>query len=166
MARVMAFALVGSAFAAVLSGCGESSGLFPVYGQVKYKGEPAAGVTLFFHREGGEPSGLPVPTAVSERDGTFVVRTGDLGAGAQAGRYHILLEWRERPPTSRQVASASLTPPSDGGRKAKRATPKIRPTASLPADRLNGSYANIEHPLVKAEIKPGRNDLASIELAN
>jgi hypothetical protein len=162
----MVSALVASTLAAAFSGCGESNGLYPVYGQVKYKGEPAAGVTLFFHREGGEPSGLPVPTAVTEQDGTFVVRSGDLGAGASSGPYNILLEWRDRSPASSQVTRASFTPPSNDGRKTSRATSKIRPTASLPADRLNGYYSDIEHPVMKAEIKPDRNDLAPIELAN
>ena len=166
MSRVMVFALVASTLAAAFSGCGESNGLYPVSGQVKYKGEPAAGVTLYFHREGGEPPGLPVPIAVTEQDGTFVVRSGDLGEGASPGPYNILLEWRDRSPASSQVARASFSPPSNGGRKAGRATPKIRPTASLPADRLNGYYSDIEYPQLKAEIKPGRNNLPTIELAN
>jgi hypothetical protein len=161
----MVFGLVAYTLAAV-SGCGESNGLYPVYGQVKYKGEPAAGATLYFHREGGEPSGLPVPMAVTEQDGTFVVRSGDLGKGASPGSYHILLEWRDRSPASSQVVVASFSPPSNGGRKARQAPPKIRSTASLPADRLNGYYSDIEHPRMKAEIKPGRNDLPTIELAN
>jgi hypothetical protein len=36
----------------------------------------------------------------------------------------------------------------------------------LPADRLNGSYSDIVPPKMKAEIKPGRNDISMIELAN
>jgi hypothetical protein len=163
----MVFALVACTLAAV-SGCGESNGLYPVHGQVNYKGEPAAGVTLYFHREGGEPSGLPVPMAVTEQDGSFVVRSGDLGKGASPGSYHILLEWRDHSPASSQVTLASFSPPASGGggRKAGRATPKIRPTASLPADCLKGYYSDIEHPRMKADIKPGRNNLPTIELAN
>jgi hypothetical protein len=56
--------------------------------------------------------------------------------------------------------------PSNGGRKVGQATPKVRPTATLPADRLNGSYSDIVPPKMKAEIKPGRNDISMIELAN
>jgi hypothetical protein len=159
----MVFALVVSALA---SGCGESNGLYPVYGKVEYKGEPAAGATLYLHREGSQPSGLPVPTAVTEPDGTFVVRSGDLGPGAAPGTYAILLEWRDRSLASSQAGLVSFTPPAKGVRKANPAKPKIRPTASLPADRLNGYYSDIEHPQLKAEIKPGKNNLPSIELAN
>ena len=159
----MVFALVVSALA---SGCGESNGLYPVSGKVEYKGEPAAGATLYLHREGGEPSGLPVPTAVTEQDGTFVVRSGDLGPGASPGTYAILLEWRDRSPASSQAGLVSFTPPAKVGRKANPSKQKIRPSASLPADRLNGYYSDIEHPQLKAEIKPGNNNLPSIELAN
>jgi hypothetical protein len=162
----MVSAMMASTLAAAFSGCGESNGLYPVSGQVKYKGEPATGVTLYFHPEGGKPSGLPVPMAVTEQDGTFVVRSGDLGKGAPPGSYHILLEWRDRSPASSQRVVASFSPPSNGRRKAGQAPPKIRSTASLPADRLNGYYSDIEHPQMKAEIKPGRNDLPTIELAN
>ena len=39
-------------------------------------------------------------------------------------------------------------------------------TRTLPPDRLNGRYFAIDHPLVKAEIKPESNTLPPFEIAN
>jgi hypothetical protein len=43
---------------------------------------------------------------------------------------------------------------------------KIRPTASLPSDRLKGRYSNPDRPLLKAEVKPEVNTLPTFELAD
>ena len=46
-----ALAAVSVSFAS--SGCGNPAGLFPVSGKVLYKGEPASGAVVYFHRVGG-----------------------------------------------------------------------------------------------------------------
>ncbi len=45
-------ALLACALASPCAGCGESNGLYPVYGKVNVNGEPASGATVYFHRTG------------------------------------------------------------------------------------------------------------------
>ena len=86
MSRVMRFGVVASALAATMSGCGESNGLYPVYGQVKYKGEPAAGATVsFYPRNAVGPQGQIPQAEVGV--GRFVpAGLGDLALGVICSR--------------------------------------------------------------------------------
>src|SRR5262245_1382391 len=78
------------------SGCGNRVGLSPVTGKVLYKGEPAAGAVVYFHRhaEPGTVSG-PTPYGTVEDDGSFSLATEGLGHGARPGMYSVLVEWRD-----------------------------------------------------------------------
>ena len=64
MKRLMWWVL---AAAIVAGGCGSPAGLVPVSGKVLYRGEPAAGAVVYFHRqaEPGSAGGGPIPSASS-----------------------------------------------------------------------------------------------------
>lgn len=89
---VMAVAMASAA----LAGCGNSAGLFPVSGKVVYRGEPAAGAVVYFHRqmEPGSPS-ESIPYGIVEDDGSFLLTSDDIGNGARPGSYIVLVEWRD-----------------------------------------------------------------------
>jgi hypothetical protein len=140
-------------------------GQYPVSGKVLYKGEPAAGATVYFHRIAGDgPAGDIIPTGVVQEDGRFWVNSGDAD-GAPAGTYNVLIEWLDQPSTSKGGA-AKPAGPERKGRNVTRATWKPGPSRVRPPDRLKSRYFDIEHPLVKAEVKPGTNTLAPFELTD
>jgi hypothetical protein len=145
-------------------GCGRTPGLYPVFGKVLYHGEPAVGATVFFHRiEGPGPAPAVIPTGVVGEDGDFQL-SSDVDDGAPAGQYHVLITWQDRSVATSQTPAVSPSVRGKGGRKGAPTAPKIRPSASLPSDRLKGRYADLEHPLLKVEVKPERNSFASFEL--
>jgi hypothetical protein len=149
----------------VCAGCRRGE-LSPVSGKVLYRGEPAAGATVYFHRVGGGGSASDVvPTGVAREDGRFRVASGDAD-GLAAGTYHVLIEWLDRPTSSRGGAVAKPAGPQKGGRKLAQAPGKPGTSRVRPPDRLKGRYLDIEHPLVTAEVKPGTNHLAPFDLTD
>jgi hypothetical protein len=147
-------------------GCGRTQGLYPVFGKVLYRGQPAVGATVLFHRNGGpEPASNFIPTGVVGEDGGFRLAT-DVEDGAPAGPYNVLITWRDRSSHPDVVSEVSRPAPAKGSRKAAPTALKIRPTASLPSDRLKGRYSNPDRPLLKAEVKPEVNTLPTFELAD
>jgi hypothetical protein len=82
---------------ACLSGCGDSNGLYPVRGKVLYKGEPAVGAAVYFHRKGAaDPLGEQTPQGIVGQDGAFEL-AGANGKGALPGDYLVLIEWKDGP---------------------------------------------------------------------
>ena len=157
MSRVMRFGVVASALAATMSGCGESNGLYPVYGQVKYKGEPAVGATVsFYPRNAAGPQGQ-IPQAEVDSDGSFRLVSGDLGSGAAPGQYAVLVEWRQGPLRTHRLDTAR----SVGKAVAREGKPLL-----IADDRLKGRYFDIAHPRLDAEVKPGSNNLPPFELTD
>jgi hypothetical protein len=142
--------------AAAGSGCGNPPGLFPVSGKVLYKGEPAAGAVVYFHRraEPGTVSG-PIPYGTVEDDGSFSLATEGLGHGARPGRYSVLVEWRD-------PSGDGVVPVKSAGRAKLVKRSRLR---SGP-DRLEGRYLDIARPRLEAEVKPESNRLAPFELAD
>jgi hypothetical protein len=147
-----------------VTGCGGTEGLYSVNGKVLYKGEPAAGATVYFHgKEGDVVAKGVVPNAIVGEDGTFRLVSNERD-GAPPGTYDVLIEWRDRSrATPEASASTSLVRQKKGG---QRSTAKIRSSPSLPADRLRGRYSDISRPLLKAEIKPETNNLSPFELTD
>jgi hypothetical protein len=149
--------MAACALAAALAGCGESNGLYPVYGQLKYKGEPATGATVYFHRQGPGTPGGEVARAVVQSDGSFWLDSGDLGSGASPGQYAVLVEWREGPLRTRRVDTARTV----GKVAAREGKPLL-----LADDRLKGRYFDVTHPRLTAEVKAEKNNLPPIELTD
>jgi hypothetical protein len=139
---------------AVAGGCGNSAGLVPVSGKVLYKGEPASGAVVYFHREGGtDVPGLPIPSGTVEDDGTFSLSSDNLGNGAKPGKYAVLVEWRDR-------AGDGFVPVKTRGKTnlVKRSRVRKGP------DRLGGRYFNIGNPLLHAEVSSSWNRLEPFDL--
>jgi hypothetical protein len=90
------------------AGCsgGDRTPVYPVQGQVKFKGEPASGAFLVFHPVDapaaqaapeagaeGAPAEPIRPRATVLPDGSFTLTTFDGGDGAPAGEYAVTLQW-------------------------------------------------------------------------
>ena len=82
---------------ACLSGCGHSNGLYPVRGKVLYKGEPAVGAAVYFHRkDAADRLREQTLQGIVQQDGAFEL-AGAKGKGAIPGDYIVLIEWKEGP---------------------------------------------------------------------
>ena len=135
-------------------GCGNPPGLYPVYGKVLHKGEPAAGAVVYFHHEG--PSALSssaIPFGIVEDDGSFSLTCDNLGNGCPPGKYAVLVEWRNG--AGDEVVPAKTTGKT---KPAKRSRVRTGP------DRLGGRYFDISKPLLHAEVSPQSNTLPPFEL--
>jgi hypothetical protein len=128
------------AVALACTGCQGSRGLYPVSGKVTYNGEPAAGAYVFFRRPNADPVSAPLVMGVVKEDGSFTLYSGE-HEGAAPGEYAVLIQWR-------QGANPS------GGRRER------------PPDRLQGRYADAEHPRLQASVKAGANHLPPFELTD
>lgn len=135
-------ALAGGILAA--SGCGGSNGVYPVSGKVLYKGDPATGATVYFHRKGDKGDGdrlrEHIPQGIVGEDGSFTLAS-PAGAGAVPGEYAVLIEWKEGAGTLR-----GRGPGLDA------------------RDRFRGRYLNVQNPQFTAEVKAEKNRLAPFEL--
>ena len=151
-------AVAVAALAAAAGGCGGGGGLEPVSGQVLYRGRPAAGAAVFFHREGSKPGDGPVPTGVVDDRGRFRLTSGDLGNGAPPGRYTVLIGWEADPTDAKGPGERARpgSPPSAKGRRASR----------VPADRFEGRYLDLRAPKFRAEVGAGGADLPPFELTD
>ena len=138
----------------VLAGCGSSNGLVPVNGRVLYKGQPAVGARLHFHRQDAAPTAqpAPIPWAIVDDEGRFVLTAGDLGQGAPAGRYAVLVSW----PEDREVGPSPVV-----GTTGRRRGPAADRSSN---DRLKGRYLDLTTPRIVAEVKPGSRELDPFEL--
>jgi len=148
--------MAGAMVAAALAGCGNSAGRFPVSGKVVYRGEPAAGAVVYFHRqmEPGSPS-ESIPYGIVEDDGSFQLASDDIGNGARPGSYLVLVEWRDGSGDRVDV-------------KTRKGKPKQVKRVRLRGgtDRLKGRYFDISKPLLRADVKAESNQLAPFELTD
>ena len=135
-------------------GCGNPPGLYPVYGKVLHKGEPAVGAVVYFHHEGpSAPSSPAIPFGIVEDDGSFSLTCDNQGNGCPPGKYAVLVEWRDG-------AGGGVVPVKTTGKTkpAKRSRVRTGP------DRLGGRYFDISKPLLHAEVSPQSNTLPPFEL--
>jgi hypothetical protein len=139
------------------AGCGNHAGLSPVDGKVFYKGEPAAGARVYFHRTDADGSHGPVPMGEVDHDGSFWLVSGDLGGGAAPGRYDVRVVWPEGP---------LRTHHADLAKKVGKAAARGSKTELKADDRLNGRYTDPTHARLHAEVKSGSNHLEAFELSN
>jgi hypothetical protein len=153
--------LMGVSLSVGAAGCGNRPGYYPVYGKVLYKGTPAAGAVVYFHREG--PSAVPsspIPFGIVEEDGSFYLTSDGVGDGCPPGKYAVLVEWK-----SKSEAPIEQPKPSRVKGKSKAAPVNSRSTRNS-VDRLKGRYFDISKPLIHADVLAQSNPLAPFELAD
>jgi hypothetical protein len=153
--------LIGATCVIGVTGCGRRAGLYPVSGKVLYKGEPAAGAVVYFHREG--PSPVPtstIPFGIVEEDGSFYLTSDGEGDGCPPGKYAVLIEWK-----SKSETPVEQPKPSRVKGKSKAAPVNSRSTRNS-VDRLKGRYFDISKPLIHADVLPQSNLLAPFELVD
>jgi hypothetical protein len=151
-----------AASAITAGGCGSPAGLVPVSGKVMYRGEPAAGAVVYFHREQAPGAAhQPIPFGIAEDDGSFYLTCDGLGDGCPAGKYAVLVEWKGKPTPD----VAPQPKPARGKTKAK-VVQVNRRTARSGVDRLKGRYFDISKPLLHADVVPGPNHLPAFELSD
>ena len=146
---------------------GTAQGLSSVSGKVVCNGQPAAGALLSFHRQAGETpppkeTANLIPSAVVRDDGSFTVETHPVGSGAAPGKYVILVQWPEQndPIQARSALKPKIT--TIKGKKLDMSKHDKRD--SITPDRLKGRYCDVSKPLLVREVKPGPNDLGTLEL--
>jgi hypothetical protein len=121
--------------------CETRNKIYPVSGTVTYQGAPAAGATVFFQRQGGDPMNEHLIMGIVQQDGSFELVCGSLGKGAPPGTYDVLIEWK-------QASSQG----------------KGRPQHRR--DRLKGRYADPKRPLLQARVQAKANTLPPFALTD
>jgi hypothetical protein len=98
--------------AAFVLGCGgpePPEAVHAVNGQVTYRGKPAVGAIVVFHKVGADPSSGQ-PSGKVQDDGTFSLTSYQPGDGAAEGEYRVTISWRE-------AIGGSLSDPDYGPEK-------------------------------------------------
>jgi hypothetical protein len=119
--------------------CSNRNNLYPVSGKVTYKGSPASGATVFFHRQGGDAMNDHMIMGIVQEDGSFELVCGSLGKGAPPGEYGVLIEWK-------RVAGQNKGRPQHG------------------PDKLMGRYADPKRPLFYATVEAKATTLPLFDL--
>jgi hypothetical protein len=160
--------LIAAAFLSLFTICASCShsgpGLYPVRGTVTYKGEPAAGAIVYFHQKGGS-SGLPqglIPTGIVDSSGNFTLKSGELGSGAPAGNYTVLVQWPDESVSVAKAAQESAK--TSAAKAAEQIKARKMKLDKIPSDRLKGRYATADRPLLTAEVKAESNTLPAFDL--
>ena len=149
----------------ISASCSKSApGLYPVHGTVTYKGQPAEGAIVYFHRQGGGPGSAQglIPTGVVDATGKFSLESGDLGYEAPAGKYAVLVQWPDDSVSLAKAAEASAK--TSAAKAAENVRARRMKLDHIPSDRLKGRYAAADRPLLTAEVKPETNNLPSFDL--
>ena len=121
-----------------LGGCTKSSvKLYPVRGQVLFKGQTAEGAQVVFQQSGDDSRKLPMPYGTVGADGNFSLRTEPYGPGAPAGDYVVMISWYGLSPRDPE-----------------------QKVSKLPA-----KYADPTTPLLKATVKEVTNELEPFRLS-
>jgi hypothetical protein len=112
----------------------------PVQGKVVYRGQPASGFRVTFHplQDIGELKFAPA--AITEKDGSFRVRSYEPDDGAPQGEYAVTLEWPDH-----------LIQADD-------------PDPKPEVDRLRGAYSDPQRTKIKVTVSAGPNELAPFVL--
>jgi hypothetical protein len=109
--RAVAFLLLTLLAGSGVSCSGERVRLYPVRGQILYKGRPVDRAVVVFHPLDEQPSGAQKPIAYTDADGRFSLTTDRPGDGASAGEYAITVELREKTQTGvEKVHGRNLLP--------------------------------------------------------
>lgn len=123
-------------FLAACSSSPPGSTVYPVKGQVFFKGKPAEGAVVTFHPEGNPTA--RVLQGVVRADGSFALTTTTAGDGAAPGKYAVCLSWTD------VVVVNDI----------EKRTP----------DKFGKKYDAPSHPYTTYEVKPGTNEVPRIDL--
>lgn len=161
MSRSYAKVIMMLCLAWTLPSCGQGDKptLYPVQGKVMFKGQPAEGATVLFQREDAPATkDLPyVPTGTADKEGHFALETEDVGYGAPAGRYKVLIQWRVK-----AEENSELQANAKKGRRSRVVPDK--PDGA--PDRLLGRFMKADKALIKVEVKPGENTLEPFDVSS
>ena len=157
--RVAIFPMVVLALALASCGRGDAPALYPVYGKVIFNGQPAEGATVMFQREDTPATGAAVfvPTGMVDKEGNFSLETEDVGYGAPAGKYKVLIQWR--------VKGEELGEPQAKPKKGSRRNVVTDKPDGVP-DRLKGRYMKAETAQIKVEVKPEENTFQPFDVSS
>jgi hypothetical protein len=163
------FAAVAAFLTLVSTSCSQSGpGFYPVHGKVTYKGQPAKGAAVHFHREGEtaeEATNFPI--GMVDEEGNFSLEVHGVGTGALPGKYKVLVRWNP------QKDPDAPTPTPATGAAGKKTAKRQQPTESVAEqrrdpksdkDRFNFRYFQLAKPLLFAEVKPETNNLTPFDL--
>lgn len=123
--------------------CSSSEALHPVEGTVLLNGEPLGGAVVAFHPEGNADVRVEYPIGSTKLDGTFTLTTGQK-PGARAGKYLVTIMC----PVSAKTKGGGMSMASQFDTE----------------DRLSGAYSDLSKSQLRAEIKPGPNQLEPFKL--
>ena len=98
-----------------------------------------------------------MPTGLVDEEGNFSLETEDVGYGAPAGKYKVLIQWRTK---GDENAEPQANPKK--GRRSKVVTDK---PDGVP-DRLKGRYMKAENAQIKVEVKPEENTLQPFDVSS
>ncbi len=93
--------------------CGKTDGgrpVYPVRGQVFFKGKPTPGALVLFHPINDPDPQAPRPHGHVDQDGHFTLSTYRADDGAPVGQYVVTIDWQKRIP-GHSGGGPSLMPP-------------------------------------------------------
>jgi hypothetical protein len=169
MSQRLCLTLVLPALACLSISCqGPAEGLSSVSGKVLCNGEPASGAVLLFHRQAGGDSAAAgvahvIPTAIVQDDGSFTVESPPLGYGALPGSYAVLAQWPKEQGLDQDRATDRTKTISNRGKTV--IVSKHNKLDPVAPDRLKGRYMDMSKPFLQTEVKPGSNDLGTLEFS-
>src|SRR5262249_46326449 len=143
--------------------------LYPVRGQVLFKGKPVSEALVILHRLDEPDPDTVKPRALTGPDGSFAIFTNEAGDGAPAGKYVVTILGKKKPGspvrTTRKPEKVPLRPkkhssnsPQKPPSKPKKKKPKMKPPI-LPA-----RYENPKTSKLQVEVLEGPNELAPFDL--
>jgi hypothetical protein len=128
----------------VLSGCADGRvARYPVSGTLNVDGQPAEGAIVIFCPVSTAPEADRLrPAGRTDASGKFDLTTIELGDGAPAGDYKVLVRWPEKK--------------ADDGRRGR--------GGGDGPDRLQGKYFDLENATLTATVEEHTNQLPPFEL--
>ena len=111
--------------------------VYPVTGEVFYRGQPAEGALVTLHPMGNADNPR-VYTGIVQADGSFQVTTTVANDGAPAGNYAVTLTWST--------------------------TEKVNDVDRETPDRFGGRYAHVGSQPLTVEVKAEKNRLPRFDL--
>jgi hypothetical protein len=143
--RVATRAAVAVGLLAVAS-CGPTGEkLHPVTGQIRVDGKPAVGALVMFHPDGPVDRKTVIPSGRVDADGRFTLMTQDK-SGARPGKYIVTVIW---PDPNKKITETQ---------KMMGVSPDDAP------DVLQGKFETRDKSTLRAEVKPGDNNLDPFDL--